>query len=133
MPLLQHDLIVLRGHIAYDIGMFPHPSVFYILLFVCDWVAELTHSAVNGCCSGNVGTFQDIPLSIQIFARRLFIDLTAHLHGISSDTIGCGSTASITSSDNGQEPSKKSVSKCVQAANDLLLWLTEVSRDTFHQ
>jgi len=72
VPLIREDLVVVQGHVAYDIGQ--------------------------------VGVFQDLPVSLQIVVRPRFFS-SLQVEGKVNDT--------------------KTSSQCVQAASDMLIWLTE--------
>jgi hypothetical protein len=67
---------------------------------------------------GSIGTFQDVPLSLQIVVRSAFFEL--HRHG---EHLDCDSE------DAGDVVAARSMSaehlKNVEAASDLLLWLSE--------
>ena len=58
LPLLKHNAIALRGHIAYDIGNL--------------YTVVLSQFRV-----GDIGMFQDIPLSIQVLTSRQHLNLSA--------------------------------------------------------
>ena len=76
--------------------------------------------------AGSIGTFQDIPLSLQIVVRREFLDLTACLNSYGSEGKNGSSCMGTPFPYSGSAEGDSSVQKCAQAANDLLIWLTEV-------
>jgi hypothetical protein len=118
------------------------------LLFECDGISKsqaLTGRLSNLVCSflvpllqshlievqghiaydiGPLGTFQDLPLSLQIIVRSEFFQLRRHGEQDSTESSDAETINSVSGSGSSSVVRSDHL-HCIQAANDLLLWLAE--------